>query len=128
MQLVDVVFNPKCLGCLFQTMLKNRTPYNAEVDAEVAKEYQRIHDEKRKVRPDHDREIEAMRTRVTELEGNVTRLGENVATSHKRMEDMMRKILHNQGQKHPNTISDMIEPSSSAKMLDTFALTSRWSS
>ena len=62
MQLVDVVYNPKCLGCLLQTMLKNRAPYDAEVDAEVAKEYQRIQDEKRKVRPDHGREIEAMRT------------------------------------------------------------------
>jgi hypothetical protein len=45
-------------------MLKNRAPYDAEVDAEVAKEYQRIQDEKRKVRPDHGAEIEAIRTRM----------------------------------------------------------------
>jgi hypothetical protein len=105
-------------------MLKNRAPYNAEVDAEVAKEHQRIQDEKRRVHPNHGSEIEAMRTRVTDLEGSVTRLGENVAASHKRMEDMMRMILQNQGQKHPTAIDDMTEPSSSAKMLETSALTS----
>ena len=61
---------------------------------------------------------------MTDLEGSVARLGENVADSHKRMEDMMRMILQNQGQKHPTAIDDMTEPSSSAKMLDTSALTS----
>ena len=76
-------------------MLKNKAPYDAEVDAEVAKEYQRIQDEKRRVRPDPGIEIEAMRTRVTDLEGSVTSLRENVAASHKRMEDMMRLILQN---------------------------------
>ena len=105
-------------------MLKNRAPYDAEVDAEVAKEYQRIQDEKRKVRPDHGSEIEAMRTRVMDLEGSVTQLGENVAASHKRMEDMMRMILQNQAHKHPTAIDDMTEPSSSVKMLETSALTS----
>jgi hypothetical protein len=76
------------------------------------------------VRPDHGSEIKAMRTRVTDLEGNVTRLGENVAASHKRMEDMMWMILQNQSHKNPTAIDDMTEPSSSAKMLDTSALTS----
>ena len=42
MQLVDVFFDAKCLGCLLQMMLKDRAPFDAEVDAEVAKEYQRI--------------------------------------------------------------------------------------
>jgi hypothetical protein len=124
MKLVDVFFNKKCLGCLLQTMLRNRAPYDAEVDAEVAKEYQRIQDEKRRYRPDHGSEIKAMRTQVTDLEGSVTRLGENVAASHKRMEDMMRMILQNQGQKHPTAIDDMTETSSSAEMLGTLALTS----
>jgi hypothetical protein len=105
-------------------MLKNKAPYDAEVDAEVAKEYQRIQDEKRRVRPNHGSEIEAMRTRVMELEGSVTRLGENVAASHKRTEDMMRMILQNQSQKHPTNIDSMTEPSSSTKMLDISTLTS----
>ena len=109
---------------LLQTMLKNRAPYDAEVDAEVAKEFQRIQDEKRRVRPDHGLELEAMRTRVTDLEGSVTRLGENVAASHKRMEEMMRMILHNQSLKLQANIDSMTEPSSSAKMLDISALTS----
>lgn len=74
-------------------MLKNRPPYDAEVDAEVAKEYQRLQEEKRRVRPNHGREIDAVRTRVSELEGSVTRLGENVAVYHKCLEDMMQKIL-----------------------------------
>ena len=105
-------------------MLKNRAPYDAEVDAEVAKEYQRIQDEKRRVRPDPSIEIEAMRTRVTDLEGSVTSLRENVAASHKRMEDMMRLILQNQTQKHTANVDSVTEPLSSAKMLDISALTS----
>ena len=83
-------------------MLKNRPPYDVEVDAEVAKEYQREQEEKRKARLDHGREIEAVRTRVSDLEGNVTCLGDNVTLSYKRLEDMMRLILHNQGQNHSN--------------------------
>ena len=74
-------------------MLKGRAPYDAEVDIEVAKEYQRIQDEKRRARPDPHKEIDAMRNRVSDLEGSVTRLDENMAASHKRMEDMMRMIL-----------------------------------
>lgn len=54
-------------------MMKNRPPYDAEVDAEVAKEYERLQEEKRRARPDHGREIEAVRTRVSDLEGTVTR-------------------------------------------------------
>ena len=83
-------------------MLKNRPPYNAEVDDEVAKEYQRLQQEKRRVRRDYGREIEAVRTRVSDLEGIVTCFGENMGASHKHMEDMMRKILRNQGQKQRN--------------------------
>lgn len=105
-------------------MLKNRAPYDAEVDAEVAKEYQRIQEEKRKARPDHGLELESVRTRVSDLEGSVTRLGVSVEASHKRLEDMMRIILQNQGQKHGNAGEDTTEPSSSAKMLETSALTS----
>jgi len=90
---VDVLLDMKRLVRMLQTMLKNRAPYDAEVDAEVAKEYQRIQEEKRRVRPDHGSEIEAMRTRLTDLEGSFKCLGENVAASHKRMEDMMRMIL-----------------------------------
>jgi hypothetical protein len=105
-------------------MLKNRAPYDAEVDAEVAKEYQRIQDEKRKVRPDHGAEIEAIRTRMTDVEGSVTRLGENVAALQKRMEDMMRMILQNQSQKHPSAIESLTEPSSSAQIPAFSVLTS----
>lgn len=105
-------------------MLRNCPPYDAEVDAEVAKEYQRLQEEKRRVRPDPFKEIEAVRTRVSDLEGSVQRLGENVAASHKRMEEMMRMILQNQSQKHQTAMDNITEPSSSAKMLDTSALTS----
>jgi hypothetical protein len=94
-------------------MLKNRAPYDAEVDAEVAKEYQRIQDAKRKVRPDPSSKIEAIRTRVTDLEA-----------SQKRMEDMMRLFLQNQSHKHPSHIDSMTEPSSSAKMPAFSVLTS----
>ena len=74
-------------------MLKGRAPYDAEVDTEVAKEYQRLQEEKHRVKPDHGREIDEVRTRVSELEGSITRLGENVTASHKRLEDMMQLIL-----------------------------------
>lgn len=95
-------------------MLKGRPPYDVEVDAEVAKEYQRLQEEKRRVKPDHGREIDAVRSRVSELEGSVTRLGEDMTASHKRLEDMMQLILLNQGKKHANTGEDITEPSSSA--------------
>ena len=104
--------------------MKNRPPYDAEVDVEVAKEYERLQEEKRRARPDQVREIEAVRTRVSDLEGTVTRLGENVAASNKRMEEMMRKILQNQGRKQVHAGEDTMEPSSSAQMLDTSTLTS----
>ena len=107
-----------------QTMLKNRAPYDVEVNAEVAKEYQRLQEEKRRVRPDPIKEIEAVRTRVSDLEGSLHSLGENVAASHKRLEDMMRTILQNQGQKHLNACEDTAGPSSCAKMMVTSALTS----
>lgn len=74
-------------------MLKNRPPYDIEVDAEVAKENQRLQEEKRKVCPDHGREIEVVCTQVLDLEGSVTRLRDNVVASHKCLEDMMQKIL-----------------------------------
>ena len=80
-------------------MLQNRPLYDAEVDAEVAKEYELLQEEKHKVRTDHGREIVAVRTRVMDLEGTVTCLGEDVAPSHKRMEEMMQKILQNQSHK-----------------------------
>jgi hypothetical protein len=64
-------------------MLKNRPPFDAKVDAEVAKEYQRLQDEKCKVRPDHGREIGSIRTRVSDLECSVNWLGDDMATSHK---------------------------------------------
>ena len=124
MKVIDVFCGDKCLRWLLQTMLKNRAPYDAEVDAEVAKEYQRIQDEKRRVRPNHGSEIEAMRTRVTDLEGSVTRLGADLAASHKRMEDMMRTFFQNHGPKQATAIDVVTEPSSSTKMLDTSALTS----
>ena len=61
---------------------------------------------------------------MSDLEGTVTHLGEDVAASHKRIEDMMQKILQNQGQKQGNTGEDTTEPLSSAQMLDTSSLTS----
>ena len=109
--------------CL-QMMLKWRPPYDAEVDAKVAKEYQRVQDEKRRAKPDHGREIDVVRTCVSELEGSVTHLGESMSASHKRLEEMMQLILQNQGKKHANIGEDITEPSSSTKMLDTSALSS----
>ena len=67
-------------------MMENHPPYDAEVDAEIAKEYQRLHDKKFKVQPDHEREIESIRTRISDLECIVNRLGDDMAASHKRLE------------------------------------------
>lgn len=105
-------------------MLKNRPPYDTEVDVEVAKEFQRIQEEKRTSRPDHGRDIEEVRTRITDLEGNVARLGENVSASHKRLEEMLRQLLQNRGTKETTAAEDVIEPSSSTKVVETSGLTS----
>ena len=51
----------------FADNAENRPPYDAEVDAEVTKEYQRLQDEKRKVRPDHGRDIDCVRTWMSYL-------------------------------------------------------------
>lgn len=48
-------------------MLNNHLPYNAEVDAEVVKEYQSLHEEKHKVRLNYDRKIEAVYSRMSDL-------------------------------------------------------------
>ena len=88
-------------------MLKNRLSYDAEVDAEVAKEYQRLQDEKSKVRPDHGRKIESIRTRVSDLEYTVNRLGDDMATSHKWLEEMMQILLHKGGSKEVDAYDDM---------------------
>ena len=58
-----------------------RLPYDAVVDAEVANQYQPLHEEKCIVRPDHEKMIEAVRTQVSDLECCVTRLGENMEAS-----------------------------------------------
>lgn len=80
-------------------MLKNRPPYDAEVDAEVVKEYQRLQVEKYKVRPDHGREIDNICTRISDLECSINRLGDDIAASHKRLEQMMQSLLHKVGSK-----------------------------
>ena len=99
-------------------MLKNRLPY----DAEVAKKYQRLHDEKRKVRPDHGREIESIRTRVSDLECIVNRLGDDMAASHKRLEKLMHSLLHKVVSKEVDAGDDM--QASTSKLVETPVLTS----
>ena len=90
----------------------------------MAKEFQLQQEEKRKAHPDHGREIEVVRTQVADLEGSVTRLGQNVAASQQRLKEMMRMILRNQGQTHSNAGEDMTQPLLFAKMLGTSALMS----
>ena len=99
-------------------MLKNRLPY----DAEVAKKYQRLHDEKRKVRPDHGREIEFIRTRVSDLECSVHRLGDDMEATHKRLKEMMQSLLHKVVSKEVDASDDMQE--SASKLVETPMLTS----
>ena len=105
-------------------MLKNRPPYDAEVDAEVAKEYQRLQDEKRKVRPDHGREIDNIRTRVSDLEGSVNRLGDDMAVSYKRLEEMMQSLLHKVGSKKVDAGDDIQAQASYAILGPTPVVTS----
>ena len=103
-------------------MLKNRPSYDAEVDAEVAKEYQRLQDEKPKVRSDHERELEFVRTRVLDLECSLTRLEEDMTTSYKRMEKMMQCLLHKVGSKQSIAGDDIQAQASSAKYIRCFRL------
>jgi transcription termination factor NusB len=120
----DVVPNRECVICVLKTMLLGRAPFDPEVDAEVAREYQRQQEEKRKVRPDHAREIEDVRTRVADLESSLTRIEENATASNKRMEDMMRQILRGQRMKEAIVSEDVTEPASSTKVVQTSTLTS----
>ena len=103
-------------------MLKNRPPYDAEVDAEVAKEYQRLQGEKRKVRPHHGREIKSIRTRVSDLECTINRLGDDMTTSYKRLEEEMQSLLHEVGSKEVDACDDM--QASYVKLVETPVLTS----
>ena len=105
-------------------MLENRSPYDVEVNAEVAKEYLRLQDKKRKVWLDHNREIESIRTRVSDVECSVTRLGDDMATSHKQLEEMMKSILHKVDPKEGIAGDDMQAQTSSTKFVDTSMLTS----
>lgn len=68
----------------------------------MAKELERLEEDKRRTRNPLAREMEDMRTRVHDLEGSLQRLGETVASSQKSMEDMMRKIL--EGQQQPRFV------------------------
>ena len=104
-------------------MLKNRPPYDAEVDVDVAEEYQCLQDEKRKVRPNHGRKIQSIGTRVLDLEGSVDQLEDNMATSYKRLEEM-KSLLHKIGSKESIAGDDMQAQASSAKLVDTSVLTS----
>ena len=51
---------------------------------------------------------------MSDLEGNIARLKENVTTLHMHMEEMMWKIIHNQGHKHGILDKDGKKPSLSA--------------
>ena len=103
-------------------MLKNRPPYDAEVDAEVATEYQRLQNEERKVRPDHEQEIECIRTWVSDLECTVNRLGDDMVASYKRLEEMMQSLLHKLVSKEVDARDDM--QASASKLIETPVLTS----
>lgn len=77
-----------------ETILKNRPPYDAEMNAEVAKEYQHLQNEKCKVRSDHGIELKSICIRVSELKYSVNRLEVDMVASHERLEKMMQKIMY----------------------------------
>ncbi len=59
----------------------NHPPIDVKVDAEVAKEYQWQEEEKRKAPLHHNKDMESMRTSVTNLGGTITQLGETMIAS-----------------------------------------------
>ena len=79
-------------------MLLNRPPFDAEVDKEVALEYARLQEDKHRGRLPQSREVEEMRTRVTDLENTVRGLGDKLTTSHKGLEAMLNEVLDGLGQ------------------------------
>ena len=99
-------------------MLKNRPPFDAEVDAEVAAEFKRLQEENRKGVKPQSREVEEMHTRVTDLENCLNRLGEHFTTSHKSLEAMMKKVLEGLGQSSGTTMEEVTNPLAFAEILD----------
>lgn len=76
-----------------QTLKHNREPFESELNDEVAREYIRQQEEKHGSAPDHDKDIEEMATRITEMEENATRLESNMDKVHRRLEAMMKLLL-----------------------------------
>jgi len=105
-------------------MLKNCPLKDDKGDAEVAKEYDRLQEEKCRTRPNHAKDMEAMRSHMTDLEGNVIRLGETMAASQKQMEELLNEFTQSQEPKHIIGIEELTESSHSAKAVETSALMS----
>lgn len=66
--------------------------------------------------------VRVVRTRVLDLECSLTRLGEDMTTSHKRMEKMMQCLLHKVGSKQSIAGDDIQAQASSAKYIRCFGL------
>ena len=78
-------------------MLKNRPPLDLEVDAQVARVFERQQAERRRGRPQHAQDLEEVRNRVTGLEAGLGRLEMTMTSSQTRLEDMMRQLLGSRG-------------------------------
>ena len=65
-----------------------------------------------------------MRTRVSDLECSVIRLGYDMAASHKRLEEMMKSLYHKVDPKQGIAGDDMQAQASSAKFVETLVLIS----
>ena len=106
-------------------MLLNRPPFDAEVDKEVALEYARLQEDKRRGRLPQSREVEEMCTRVTDLENTVRGLGEKLTTSHKGLEAMLHKILEGLAQPSCTAMEEITKPSASTEVVDAAAAQSQ---
>ena len=106
-------------------MLLNRPLFDAEVDKEVALEYARLQEDMRRGRLPQSREVEEMRTRVTNLENTMRGLGEKLTTSHKGLEAMLLKVLEGLGQPSFTAMEEVTRPSASTEVVDAAAAQSQ---
>ena len=106
-------------------MLLNRPLFDLEVDKEVALDYARLQEDKRRGRLPQSREVEEMRTRVTDLENSVWGLGDKLTTSHKGLEAILNKVLEGLGQPSFTAMEEVMKPSASTKVVDAAAAQSQ---
>lgn len=73
-----------------------RKPKDDELCDEVIREYRRLEEQKRVALVNRGQDVNDLGSRVTNMEGSMSRLQEKVGTSHDRLQGMLQQLLNNQ--------------------------------